>query len=118
MIATQSYEIEGSAVTYYGDSGGGLFVQIPEGDSVYNPGYYLVGITTMFCDDHYILGNGEPDPTNERGYHSVVGATKEEIEDIIKQAPDWQLPPSLYMPLISNFTANNTHYLPQLAAAQ
>lgn len=116
VISTKNVDESNKAVINHGDSGGGLFVEIPEGHALYKPGFYLLGITSQFCSTPEYDENGLPDPSYESGFESLFfDNVDEKIEAIIAETNLWPAPPEYFLPTIhKNASVAPQYFLPSI----
>lgn len=113
FIVTKNVDENNQAVVTHGDSGGGLFVYIPEGDPDFEEGYYILGTTTSFCSSDLYDENGKVNPYYEVGFQSIFfDSIQEEINKAIEETSLWPAPPKFFLPSIK--LEKNRTLLPQI----
>lgn len=101
IIVTKNLDDEFGAVAYDRDSGGGLIAEIPEGHSLYEPGFYLIGTTHSKCENPE-FEDGKI-KTYAVAFQSMTEQViKEEVAKAIEDSSVWPMPPQLWLPSIRN----------------
>lgn len=105
VVITQSPDGENAAVADHGDSGGGLFAMIPENHPLYDPGYYLLGITSRFCSPQQDE-NGNDIFNYQIGFQTIFFNNGiEKINEKIEEVAQLPAPPTYFFPSIKKDSA-------------